>query len=243
MVSKRSRFAASRPRKLAAVLAIAFWILALSAEPGLAGRSNNNETPRQSNAILFQPCAFELGSVSGPLKTLADSQHYTYIEHTNSVDPRPDGTSAATLDTFATLGAGGIVMIATHGVTDRLLAECYPSTAAGRAARDARLKRLCDGTDQPGGIRLTCRADVWKFRGSQEVAGPGGAVRSDPTDFGIGLSKAGIRKLLSPTALTIVFMGACNSFALRRSQPQRAPARTRMREQIDHARAHDRRSP
>jgi len=208
----------SRPRTLAA-LTIAFLGLALGTESGHAGRSNDNETPRQFNAILFQPCAFELGSLSGPLKTLADSQHYTYFEHTNTIDPRPAGTSPATLDTFATLGAGGIVMIATHGVSDRLLVECYPTNDAGRTARDTRLQRLCDGTDQPHGIRLTCPPDVWKFSGVHEVVGRAGEVRSEPTDFGIGLSKPGIRKLFGPTAHTIVFLGACNSFALRDAFP------------------------
>ena len=206
-------------RSLAAVLIIAVSAFALRPEPGFAGRSNNNETPRQANAILFQPCAFELESVSGPLKTLADSQHYTYTEYTNTVAPRPDGTSPATLDAFATLGNGGIVMIAAHGVTDRLLVECYPKSDAGRAARDARLQRLCDGTDQPGGVRLNCPTDVWRFSGVQEVVGAGGEVRSDPTDFGIGLSKAGIRKLFSPAAHAILVMGACNSFALRDAFP------------------------
>src|SRR5262245_15747202 len=214
MVRTRSTLAGILAVTLAAFSSVSLWT-----EPVFARRTNNNETPRQSNAILFQPCAFELGSVSGPLKTLADSQHYSYVEYTNTADPRPDGTSAATLDTFATLGTGGIVMIAAHGVTDRLLAECYPKTDAGRAARDARLRRLCDGTDQPGGVRLTCPTDVWKFSGAQEVVGQAGEVRSEPTDFGIGLSKTGIRKLFSPGAHTIVFMGACNSFALRDAFP------------------------
>src|SRR5262245_41900350 len=206
-------------RSLAAVLILAVSTFALRPEPGYAGRSNNNETPRQANAILFQPCAFELESVSGPLKTLADSQHYTYTEYTNTVAPRPDGTSPATLEAFATLGNGGIVMIAAHGVTDRLLVECYPKSDAGRAARDARLQRLCDGTDRPGGVRLSCPTDVWRFSGVQEVVGAAGETRSDPTDFGIGLSKAGIRKLFSPAAHTILVMGACNSFALRDAFP------------------------
>src|SRR5262249_52776307 len=214
MVRTRSTLAGILAVTLAAFSSVSLWT-----EPVFEGRTNNNETPRQSNAILFQPCAFELGSVSGPLKTLADSQHYSYVEYTNTADPRPDGTSAATLDAFATLGNGGIVMIAAHGVTDRLLVECYPKSDAGRAARDARLQRLCDGTDQPGGVRLTCPADVWRFSGVQEVVGAGGEIRTDPTDFGIGLSKAGIKKLFNPAVHTILVMGACNSFALRDAFP------------------------
>jgi hypothetical protein len=167
MSTRKTRLMGHLDQRLAIVIVILAGLV-LNTEPAGGKRSNHNETPRQFNASLFQPCAFELGDVTAPdpqgraifaLKDLADSQHYNYIEYTNTTGARPAGTFAATLDTFATLDAAsraGIIEIETHGSTEALLMECYPAGNVGKAARDQRLQRICNGTDRPAGIQLSC---------------------------------------------------------------------------------------
>lgn len=180
-----------------------------------AQRTNKNETPRPRSAVLFQPCEHELGSLSGDLKSLAESQNYAYTEYTNTTGNRPQGTSAATLDVFATLGGVGLLQFATHGASDRVLVECYrkvyndqnqPTASDEKALRDARLRRLCDGTDRPAGIRLNCNEGVGPFSGTRN---------GQPTDWGTGLTKKGIQKLFTPQPHQILFAGACSSFEVR----------------------------
>lgn len=208
-----------------AVVIALLIVLVLNTEPAGGKRSNHNETPRQFNASLFQPCAFELGNVTAPdpqgraifaLKDLADSQHYNYVEYTNTTGARPAGTLAATLDTFATLNAvnrAGIIEIETHGSTEALLMECYPADATGRAARNQRLQRICNGMDRPAGIQLSCPKDVYAANGQKMVQEPNLEIHSVSSDNGIAVTRDGIRKLLPQLAHNIVFVGACNSFS------------------------------
>jgi uncharacterized protein (TIGR03437 family) len=201
------------------------WAVALlAALPLPAARTNKNETPRARTAVLFQPCEHELGSLSGPLKALAENQNYTYTEYTNTTPPHPGGAAAATLDVFATLGGVGLLQLATHGGPDRILVECYrrvvndkgePQAGDEKALRDARLKRICDGTDKPGGVQLKCPDDVGRFSGSLQVQRPNLNVELDATDWGIGLTKKGIEKLFKPKDHQILFAGACSSFETR----------------------------
>ena len=130
-----------RLRRGGVILALLLGLGALPpvAPPAYGVRTNANETPQGFRATLFQPCEFELGDVSGDfsLNDLADSQHYRYVELSDT---------AATLDSFASLNAArkaGIIEIATHGSATRLLIECYPPTPAGKQRRNARLSRLC----------------------------------------------------------------------------------------------------
>ena len=209
--------------KTLAFLAVGCILLIGSGEPRRA--QGVNETPRQTNASLYQPCAFELGDLTGPLKILAQSQNYTYFEYTNSTAPRPPNTSPATLDNFVTLDAAGVFQIATHATGDRLLVEAYHLDDVGTPnqdddgdgqidepgeGRDTRLKAICNGTVRPGGVRLTCPADVWKFSGVRMVQ-RGTKVAAEPQDYGIGLSKAGITKVsstvMTPVAITITIDG------------------------------------
>ena len=198
-----------------------FLFIAAFALPSLPGTTHGqavNETPRSADAAIYQPAEFELGSLSAPLRSLAVSQGYTFKEYTNTTGARPPGAQPATLDNFATLGANGILVIATHGSKNGTIVEAYPLTPAGLVARDARLQAIYDGTVRPNGVRLIRDTDVRDGNGTIRKTVGSGTLRKEVvehSDYGIGLTRSGIRKVFTPTAHEIVYLASCNGWKVR----------------------------